>query len=75
MDIRPLIKSVSATADGDAIRISCVLSADQSAFLNPEYLVKALRERVGVLSNPDLTCEYYSIMREKAYTSDMQEFR
>lgn len=75
VDIRPLIKSVSAVMDGEAIRISCVLSADQSAFLNPEYLVKALREKLGVLSGPNLTQEYYSIMREKAYTSDMQEFR
>ena len=75
VDIRPLIKSVSAVACGDAIRISCVLSADQSAFLNPEYIVKALREKVGVLSNPDLTSEYYTIMREKAYTADMRDFR
>ncbi len=75
VDIRPLIKSVHAVFDGDSIRLSCVLSADQSQFLNPEYLVKALREKVGVLKNPDLTKEYYTIMREKAYTSDMQEFR
>ena len=75
VDIRPLIKSADATLDGDIIRISCVLSADQSAFLNPEYLVKALRAKVSVLTNPDLTEEYYSIMRENAYTSDMQVFR
>ena len=75
VDIRPLIKSVSAAVDGDSIRLSCVLSADQSAFLNPEYLVKALREKIGVLTAPDLTSEYYTIMREKAYTSDMQNFR
>jgi len=75
VDIRPLIKSASATLDGEYIRISCVLSADQSAFLNPEYIIKALKRSVGILANPDITKEYYSIMREEAYLEDMRIFR
>ena len=75
VDIRPLIRSAEARCEGDVITVRCVLSADPSSFLNPEYVIKALRERVGILSNPDLTAEYYSIMRERAYDTEMREFR
>ena len=75
VNIRPLIRSAKVVADGDMLRINCVLSADQSAFLNPEYIIRALREKAGILSSPDLTSEHYTIMREHAYTADMTEFR
>ena len=75
LNIRPLIKSVSAAFDGKAICLTAVLSADASAFLNPEHVIKALRSRLGILSAEDLTSEYYSIMREEAYREDMSLFR
>ena len=75
VNIRPLIKSADAFFDGEEMKIVCLLSADPSEFLNPEYLVKYLKDKVGILSAPDLTSEYYSILREKAYTADMREFR
>ncbi len=75
VDIKPLIRSASAVLDGEFIRISAILSSDPSTFLNPEYVIKALREKVGILSNPDLTKEEYSIVRECAYFDDMREFR
>ena len=74
-DIRPLIKSLNSVFDGESIRISCVLSADASAFLNPEYIIKVLKKECGILSNENLLCEHYSIMREVAYCEDMSEFR
>ena len=75
VDIRPLIKSADAVFSGGAIRITCVLSADPSAFLNPEYIIKALREKCGILSSENLLSETYSIMRNSAYKADMSEFR
>lgn len=75
VDIKPLVRSASAAYSDGAIRITAVLSASPSEFLNPEYIVKLLRERVGLLSDPDLTRESYSVMRERAHTSDMTEFR
>ena len=75
VNIRPLIKEISAELRGDVIHIDAVLSADASAFLNPEYVVKALKSACGILSNPDLTKEYYSIMRTAAHKADMSEFR
>ncbi len=73
-DIRPLIHSVSADFRDGIIYLSAILSADQSAFLNPEYVIKALRSSVGILSDADLTHEYYSIMRTHAYRADMTDF-
>ena len=68
-------ESVNAVFDGEDIRISCVLSADASAFLNPEYVIKALKNECGILSSGDLLAEYYSVMREAAFCEDMSEFR
>ncbi len=75
VNIRPLIKSADAFFDGEAIYLVCLLSADASCFLNPEYVVKYLRDSLGILSDPCLTNEYYSILRECAYTADMRAFR
>ena len=75
VDIRPLIKKIKGELRGDVIHLDAVLSADASSFLNPEYVVKALKNECGILSNPDLTKEYYSIMRTYAYKGDMTEFR
>ena len=75
VDIRPLVKSADAVFCDGEIRISCILSADPSSFLNPEYVVKILREKCGVLSSENLYAEGYSIMRERAYDENMREFR
>lgn len=74
-DIRPLIHSCRAFFSDGVIKLDTVLSADASAFLNPEYVVSALRRTVGILSDPDLTREYYSIVRTNAYKEDMTPFR
>ena len=75
VDIRPLIKDVKAELVGDVIHLDAILSAEASSFLNPEYVIKALRSECGILSDPDLTKEYYSIMRTEAYKGDMSPFR
>ena len=75
MNIRPLIKSAVAKREGDRLVIDAILSADPSAFLNPEYIIKALRTGCDILTSPDLTEEYYEIMRLEAYFGDMTEFR
>ncbi len=75
VDIRPLIKSVTSDYDGEYMLFRAVLSADQSTFLNPELIIKVLRDKAGVLSGYDLTEEYYSIMRLSAHNADMTEFR
>ena len=74
-DIRKLIRSASVSFSDGLIKIDTVLSADASCFLNPEYVVKALRSGVGILTNPDLTKEYYTVTRLAAFKGDMTEFR
>lgn len=74
VDIKPMIKRVSAKLAGERILISCILSADQSAFLNPEYVVKLLKEKCGILSSDNLLDERYSIVRTNAYKENMTLF-
>lgn len=74
VNIRPMIKSVSAILDGEDIKMNAVLSADASAYLSPEHVVRALSRELGILTDPDLTSEYYSIMRNFAHLADMSEF-
>ena len=73
-NIAPLIKEAHVSFANGALHVDCILSADASAFLNPEYVVKALRRGCGILANPDLTKEYYSIMRIVGYREDMSDF-
>ena len=75
IDIKPLIKSFEVSRHDGYIEIYTLLSADPSAFLNPEYLVKALKDGAGILHAESLVSERYSIMREKAYFADLSEFR
>ena len=75
INIRPLIKSAVAKREGDSILIDAILSADPSAFLNPEYVIKALKEKCNLLTSSDLMSESYEIMRLNAYFEDMTEFR
>lgn len=73
-NIAPLIKEADVEYSDGEIKVKCILSADASAFLNPEYIVKALKRGCGILSDPDLTKEYYSIMRLVGYRDDMTDF-
>ncbi len=74
-NIAPLIRSADAVFRNGEILINCCLSADQSCFLNPEYLIKALKKYCGVLASENLTEEYYGIVRNAAYKDNMTEFR
>ena len=74
INIKPLIKSLDSSLVNGKIVIECVLSADASSFLNPEYVVKHLREDIGILSCEDIMSESYTIVRHSAYCDDMSEF-
>ena len=78
IDIVPLIRSVNVVYNADRpgeIRISTVLSAGSSDHLNPEFLIRAAKERLGILSG-DPTEESYSILRTHVYLDDgVTEFK
>ena len=75
VDIKPLIKEANATYSNGKLTVNCVLSADSAEFLNPENLVKLLRERLGITAEADLFSWNYSILRNFAYRADMSEFK
>ena len=76
VDIIPMIKSASARYDqiSGVIKLSCVLSASSTEYLNPELFVTALKQSLGVLSG-DPSEEWYTIMRTNLFTSELKEFK
>ncbi len=75
VDIKPLIHTAVAKAEGDLAVLDLVLSADQSCFLNPEHIITAIRSNLGILGEDTVTSEYYTILRESAHKDDMSEFK
>lgn len=76
VDIIPMISSVSVYFDDErqTLKIKCVLSASSTEYLNPEMLITALKQNLGVMSgNPAL--EWYTIMRTDLMKKDMSEFK
>ena len=75
VDIKPLVKEAKLDiVDGELV-LNCILSADPSAFLNPDLLVKYLKNTTGILTSGSLTEEWFTVLRKEAYTKDMQNFR
>ena len=75
IDIIPLIKEVKAEykAESSDIYLNVLLSASSTQYLNPEMLITALKDKMGILSG-SLTEEYYSIMRTSQKKEDLSEF-
>ena len=78
IDIIPMIRKIKVVHNADRageIRISAILSAGNTEHLNPEMLIKAAKERLGILSgNP--TEESYTILRTHVYQKDgVTEFK
>lgn len=68
-DIRPLIRRVLVEPCEGGLSMVAVLSAGESGYLNPEYLITVLRERVGLLTGDPLT-ERYRILRRRVLLAD-----
>ena len=75
VDISPMISFATAVLDSGLIKLSLKLSADSSAPLNPELVVKLLKNKCGILSSDNLLEEYYITMRECAYFEDMSPYK
>ena len=69
VDISAQIHAVSASyrAEENCIVVKARLCADSAGFLNPEYLVKALKDALGILS--DVT-EEYSVLRTGVFAGE-----
>ncbi len=73
-DISGSILSADASFRDNEIRLLVTLAAEGSAFLNPEYLVTALRRDLGVLSGDPMT-EYCRILRVSLADETGETFR
>ncbi len=69
VDITTLIRSLDVRTIDGQLALDAVLCVSGSDYLNPEYLIRALRERFGLLPEDDVTQEY-SILRTHVYLAD-----
>lgn len=75
VDITTLIRSLRAYIENGELRIDTTLCVSGANYLNPEYLITALRDRFGILPEGDVTSEY-SILRTHVYLADgVTEFK
>ena len=75
IDILPLIRSMSVNVDDTAhlLRLSVILRATSTEYLNPEMLITAIREKIGLLSGAPLE-EWYTILRTSVMKEDLSQF-
>ena len=74
VNIRPLIRDVELDECNGGVRMDCILASSSVSFLNPEHLIRAIKDGTDVFSG-NLISESYKILRQRAYLCDMTEFR
>lgn len=69
VDLVPMIRTVETTGGAGELNLSLMLNAAGADYLNPELVVRALRERLwGGTEDPDLLT--WRILREEIYLAD-----
>ena len=75
VDITTLIRSLDVRLQDGQLVLDAVLCVSGSDYLNPEYLIRALREQFGLLPEDDMT-KSCTILRTHVYLADGEtEFR
>ncbi len=75
VDITSMIREMQVTLEDGKLVLNTVLSAGNTLHLNPEMLITAARESLGILTG-DPTRESYTILRTNVYLEDgVTEFR
>ncbi len=73
-DVSPVIRTAEVSLLGEEYLLSVSLFAPNASFLNPDYLIRALSERTGLLSGSRAK-EYYTVLRTGFFLEDGKEFR
>ena len=73
-DISAGIRDVGVRFSDGKLILDTVLKADNAGFLNPEYLVTYLKEKLGILDG-NLLKERYTVLRTGLFREDMTLFR
>ena len=69
VDITTLIRSLKVSVVDGEMRIDTSLCVSGADYLNPEYLIRALRDRFSLIPEGDVASEY-SILRTHVYLKD-----
>lgn len=69
IDISPFIDLNFCEYTDGKIKLDVLLSADNANYINPEYLIKAAQDKLGI-NFEDPFLEYYTIKRLEVYLSD-----
>ena len=74
IDISPSVFDVEAAEGSDGkIEIDLMIYSENGSFLNPEYLITALKDKLGILSG-DLLKNKYSVIRRCIYDENKNVF-
>lgn len=73
INVTDYIKSLDVKSSEGNMSADVILCADSENYLNPELFIKAVREKLGVLSG-DVKNEYYSVMRKEMLDKDLNVF-
>lgn len=74
-DINGFIKSLEAKFEDGDMHVKALLTADPEHFLNPEYIVTAIKNLLGYEDNIAPDGDGYSIKRVAVYGANMKKFR
>ncbi len=74
-DIREYIKSLAAVSKNGEMTVRATLTADSEHYLNPEYIVTAVKARLGLEDDIAPGKDSYGIMRLAVYGADGKSFR
>lgn len=74
-DIRPFVKSVSAKSTDGTLTLDVTLAADPEHYLNPEYIVTAVKAYLGYEENIAPGCDGHTILRLDVLGADGKTFR
>lgn len=70
-DIKPLIKKIDAKFVDNMLNIDCMLCVSSAEYLNPEYIVNIVYEKLGLSKDNYSQGSGYEIIRRDLFAADM----
>ncbi len=74
-DISPFIKNADVKSENGELQLDVTLAADPEHYLNPEYVVTAIMDRIGYKENIAPGADWHSIMRVDVLGKDGKTFK
>ena len=74
INIKEYIKSLKSRTSDDKIVIDAIIASGSEKNLNPELLIEAIKQNIGILTTSPIS-EYYTIMRKDMLCEDLTKFQ